>query len=191
MNKAKKTLKKIGSNDVKVLGKVLEIETYIEDVERQIDQIIRRVVNGESIPHHEKVFSIFERHTEWISKGKAGVPVELGLNVCIVKDQFGFILHHHVMQQETDDKIAVSMVEETQNKFNDFTSCSFDKGFHSKTNQKKLSELLDFVVKKANLPKSERNLSLLKRLLRLEKNILGSKFTGRYQQNFLFSQSLN
>lgn len=43
--------------------------------------IDRRVLKGECIPHEEKVFSIFEPHTEWICKGKAGVPVELGLRV--------------------------------------------------------------------------------------------------------------
>jgi hypothetical protein len=59
------------------------IRGYIVHAERQIDQIERRVIHGEIIPHDEKVFSIFEPHTEWISKGKAGVPVELGLRVCI------------------------------------------------------------------------------------------------------------
>ena len=48
----------------------------------------------------KKVFSIFEEHTEWISKGKAGVPQELGLCVCILEDQHGFILHHHVMEKQ-------------------------------------------------------------------------------------------
>jgi hypothetical protein len=40
------------------------IEEYIRHAERQIDQIRRRVVLGEKIPHEEKVFSIFEPHTE-------------------------------------------------------------------------------------------------------------------------------
>ena len=53
-----------------------ELDAYIADIERQSDQIRRRVLRGERIPHSEKVFSIFERHTEWINKGKAGVPVE-------------------------------------------------------------------------------------------------------------------
>jgi len=30
----------------------------------------RRVLNGETIAHDEKVFSIFEDYTEWVSKGK-------------------------------------------------------------------------------------------------------------------------
>ena len=146
IDRAKETIKKIQSFDMIVYLKIQEIEEYMAHAERQIDQIRRRVVEGETIPHHEKVFSIFEEHTEWISKGKAGVPVELGLKVCIVKDQFGFILHHHVMQNETDDKIAVSMVRETQNRFPGFNSCSFDKGFHSPENQKQLATMLDKVI---------------------------------------------
>ena len=51
---------------------------------RQIDQIDRRLLKGETIPQNEKVFSIFEPHTRWISKGKAGCPVELGVQVCII-----------------------------------------------------------------------------------------------------------
>ena len=77
-----------------------ELEVYIAHAERQIDQIRRRVIYGETIPHEEKVFSIFEPHTEWIGKGKAGVPVELGLRVCVLEDQHRFILHHQVMEKK-------------------------------------------------------------------------------------------
>jgi len=45
---------------------VKQIEHYIKHAQRQIDQIDRRVLNGEVIPHDEKVFSIFEDHTEWV-----------------------------------------------------------------------------------------------------------------------------
>jgi hypothetical protein len=116
-------------------GQIMMIENFIMHAERQIDQIIRRVIKGEKIPHREKVFSVFEEHTEWISKGKAGVPQELGLKVCVLEDQYGFILHHHVMVDQTDDQIAVAMVTDTQKKYNGLTSCSFDKGFHSQKNQ--------------------------------------------------------
>jgi transposase, IS5 family len=40
---------------------------------------MERVLCEQAIPHEDKVFSVYEPHTEWISKGKAGVPVELGL----------------------------------------------------------------------------------------------------------------
>jgi len=68
------------------------IDQFVNHADRFMDQIRRRIINEESIPHEEKVFSVFEEHTEWISKGKAGVPVELGLRVAIVECQFGFIL---------------------------------------------------------------------------------------------------
>ena len=128
------------------------IEGYMEHARRQTDQIRRRVLQGEKIPHSEKVFSIFEPHTEWISKGKAGVPVELGLRVCIVEDQHRFILHHQVMEKTTDDQVAVPMVKETQTRFSGIYSMSFDKGFHTPDNQVALREMLPMVV----LPKKGR-----------------------------------
>ena len=142
----------IKGGGIEILRKVAEIRMYINHAYRQIDQISRRVINDEKIPHNEKVFSVFEEYTEWISKGKAGVPVELGLKVCILEDQFGFILHHQVMQDQTDDQVAVLIVKEAQDKFKLLTACSFDKGFHSPKNQKDLRDLLDFVV----LPKKGR-----------------------------------
>jgi len=144
--RAKESLLAVSSPSIVAHLKIGEIRKYITHAERQIDQIRRRVVEGETIPHDEKVFSLFEEHTEWISKGKAGVSQELGLKVCVVKDQFGFILHHRVMQKETDDQIAVRIIQETKDRFNQLSECSFDKGFHSPYNQKELAKILDRVI---------------------------------------------
>jgi hypothetical protein len=134
-----------------------DLHTFSLHADRQIDQIGRRAIQDETIPHDEKVFSLFEPHTEWISKGKAGVPVELGLRVCIMEDSHGFILHSHVMQKTTDDKVAVPMVKATKEKFPSFNACSFDKGFHSPANQTDLKALIDQVVspKKGKLSKAD------------------------------------
>jgi hypothetical protein len=123
-----------------------ELDAYIADIERQSDQIRRRVLRGERIPHTEKVFSIFERHTEWINKGKAGVPVELGLRVAVCEDQHGFILYHHVMEKTTDEQIAIALVEETKARFPEVESASMDKGFHSPANQARLAEIVELPV---------------------------------------------
>lgn len=131
---------------------VKALDGYIAHAERQIDQIRRRAINGIVIPHSEKVFSIFQPHTEWISKGKAGVPVELGLRVCVLEDRNGFILHHRVMENETDDKVAVTMIAQAKERFPRLTLCSFDKGFHSPQNQIDLKKELTTVV----LPKKGR-----------------------------------
>jgi hypothetical protein len=129
-----------------------DLSIFSQHADRQIDQIKRRVIEGEKIPHAEKVFSLFQPHTEWISKGKAGVPVELGIRMCIMEDNHGLILHHRVMKKETDDKIALEMVNATQVNFPGFNACSFDKGFHSLENQRQLKDKLKKVV----LPKKGR-----------------------------------
>ena len=131
---------------VRFAAELGELDEFMGHTQRQIEQIDRRVLQGQSIPHEEKVFSLFQPHTEWISKGKAGVPMELGLRVCVVEDEYRFILHHVVMQQTTDDAIAVPIIEQTQQSFGALRSISMDKGFHSLANQTRLKELADVVV---------------------------------------------
>ena len=137
---------------------MLLLREYMDYAKKLMGQIIRRVHFNESIPHHEKIFSIFQPHTEWISKGKAGVPVELGLRVNIIEDQHQFILHHQVMRRMTDEKVAVKIVNQTKKRFPDLAIVSWDKGAHSPQNQRDLKELLDLVVlpKKGRLTEAER-----------------------------------
>ena len=144
-----KKLKKLPHFHIDELSKINE---WMAHSERQILQIEKRIIQEEKIPHNEKVFSIFESHTEWISKGKAGVPVELGLRTCILESNDGFILNHKVMEKTTDDAVAVDMVSTAKKNFPQLESCSFDKGFHSQQNQKDLAEKLDLVI----LPKKGR-----------------------------------
>jgi hypothetical protein len=160
VHRAKKSIAILNAMGISSVARVMTIENYIAHAERQIDQIRRRVLDGETIPHHEKVFSLFEEHTEWISKGKAGVPQELGLGVCILEDQYGFILHHHVMEKEKDVDIAVSMVAEAKRKFAALSCCSFDRGFYSPANRQGLQEILDDVVlpKKGKLAEAEKQI---------------------------------
>jgi len=155
VSKVKETiliLRKLGILSVSQDLRLITVEEYIVHAERQIDQIRRRVVLDEKIPHQEKVFSLFEPHTEWISKGKAGVPQELGLSVCVLKDQYGFILHHQVLERQTDDKVAVAMTQGAKDRFENLVGCSYDKGFYSPENKRQLSDILDCVV----LPKKGR-----------------------------------
>jgi hypothetical protein len=160
LERVKNTLDQLRDGQLVAEEKLLEIEKYMAHAQRQIDQIRSRVINGEKIPHDQKVFSIFEEHTEWICKGKAGVPHELGLRVCILEDQYGFILHHHVMEKQTDDKVTVMMVREAKQKFDALNQCSFDKGFYSPLNREKLEEILPKVIlpKKGKLSEKDKQL---------------------------------
>jgi IS5 family transposase len=160
VNRAKESIRILNVMDIGNVAQIMLIENFLSHADRQIAQIRRRVLEGETISHHEKVFSIFEEHTEWISKGKAGVPQELGLSVCILEDQYGFILHHHVMENQKDVDIAVMMVLEAKRRYAALSGCSFDKGFYSPENKEKLKELLEQVIlpKKGKLSQKDKQI---------------------------------
>ena len=123
-----------------------EFEKYRKYAKTFIDQIERRVLKGETIPHKEKIFSIFEPHTEWVSKGKMGVPVELGVKLAIVQDQNQFILHHHIMQNQQDVDVAKNLVLSVKQKYGNIDSISLDRGFWSPENEAVLKEYVCNVV---------------------------------------------
>ena len=51
---------------------------------KHLDLVVRRLLHEETIPAHEKVFSLFEPHTEWIQKGKQRPNVELGHKLSLI-----------------------------------------------------------------------------------------------------------
>ncbi len=138
--------------------RILRIESYLKPARRQLDPVDRRLLKGEKIPQEEKVFSIFEEHTRWCVKGKAGVPVELGVPVAVLEDQHGFLLHSRILWEGGDVDHAVPMIREAQARFPDLRLCSFDRGFHSPSNRIALDELLDHNVlpKKGKLGPADR-----------------------------------
>ena len=101
------------------------IQGFIAHAQRQIGQVERRLLRGETIAHAEKVFSVFEEHTRWVSKGKAGTPVELGVPVALIEDQHQFILHHKILWQGADVDVAVPLVSEAQALYPELRACSF------------------------------------------------------------------
>lgn len=100
------------------------------------DQIERRLLKGEMIPAEEKIYSIFEEHTEWINKGKLNKKVELGHLLLITTDEHQFIIDYKVMEAEKDPSQIPSLIQRVKQKFKDqkIYSHSFDKGFYSKDN---------------------------------------------------------
>jgi hypothetical protein len=160
IEKAKETVQTLRIQTSYADHKIEEIEKYIKYAEIQINQIQRRHFLGETIPHAEKIFSIFQEHTEWISKGKAGVSQELGIRVCILEDQYRFILHHRVMRKTTDEKITVPMTREAKDRFPDLNSCSYDQGFYAPGIREQLAKIIDQVIlpKKGRLTKSEKEI---------------------------------
>ncbi len=107
------------------------IRGFIGHVRHRADLTGRRILKGGTIPHRGKVHPISGPHTRWISKGKAGVPVEPGVPVRVPEDRHGFLPHRSVMWEGSDVDVAVTMVEEARARFPDLSVVSFDRGPHS------------------------------------------------------------
>jgi IS5 family transposase len=67
---------------------------------RVIHQATRRVLCGEPVSNDEKIFSIFESHTELLKRGKAGKPIEFGHMIQIGQVSNKFITDYAVFEHK-------------------------------------------------------------------------------------------
>lgn len=134
-------------SDPLAFSKSIQLGYFHDMLLKHIDLLERRIIKGELIPSGEKLYSIFETQAEWLSKGKKFNPVEIGHNVLIATDQFDFIIHHKVMQKQTDVQITQQIASALVMKFPKMIdSLSFDKGFYSLENRNFVQSLIPNTV---------------------------------------------
>src|SRR5579871_425166 len=85
-----------------------EIAHYCDLGARVIDQARRRVLDGEQVPTSEKVYSIFEPHTDLIKRGKVRTPVEFGHKVFLAESAKGLITQYDVLKGNPVDEVHVA-----------------------------------------------------------------------------------
>jgi IS5 family transposase len=81
-----------------------EIDRYCGLGDRVIDQARRRVLAGEQVPNAEKIYSIFEPHTDLIKRGKVRTPVEFGHKVFLAESAHGLITQYQVLKGNPCDE---------------------------------------------------------------------------------------
>ena len=129
-------------------GLCMSLEYYAGLLDKHIGLLDRRVMKGEQIPHHEKMFSIFESYTEWIVKGKSRPSVELGKKVAITTDQWGLVVDMEIMKHEQDRDVIIRIADRLLSKYR-VASLSVDKGYWDAENR----ELLKLYIKDVVMPK--------------------------------------
>ncbi|MGH7353560.1 MAG: ISNCY family transposase, partial [Candidatus Rokuibacteriota bacterium] len=87
-----------------------EITHYCDLADRVVAQARRRVLQGETVPTAEKLFSIFEPHTDLIKRGKAQTPVEFGHKVFLAESAIGLITDYRVLDGNPPDTEHVGPV---------------------------------------------------------------------------------
>jgi len=124
---------------------------------KQMDLVERRWLNEEKIPHQEKVFSLFEPHTEFIKKGKLFPPVELGHKLLLTTDQHELILDYRVMDQPDERQETIGVADRLAGRYgaSQIASLSFDKGFSRQEDR----QLLELYIPEVIMPKSGKRTS--------------------------------
>lgn len=143
--KIEKTKCDLPINEIIDVAKTIELERFIGLLDKHVDLVERRIIKGEKIPHEEKLFSIFEEYTEWITKGKSRPNVELGKKLSITTDQFGLIIDYYIMENESDSEIVLSTADRILSKYK-IKSWSFDKGYWHKDNKWLLATEVENVI---------------------------------------------
>jgi transposase, IS5 family len=119
-----------------------QITTYCDLADRVIDQARRRVLYGEQVPSEQKVYSIFEPHTDLIKRGKVLKPVEFGHKVFLAESAQGLITDYRVLKGNPADSDHVeASLERHQKTFQHPPECyAGDRGFYSADNVQRCQE---------------------------------------------------
>ena len=131
--------------DISLQAKIAELSHFVTLTEQVGDTAYRRVILNQKIPNADKIFSLFEPHTQLYRRGKASEPNQFGRLVLVFEDSAGFILHHYMMPRDAQDAdVAVEQTRIVQSRYdNQIETLSFDRGFYSADNEQQLQELID------------------------------------------------
>ena len=127
---------------------------------KHIFLISDRLLEGRKIPAAEKLYSLFEQHTEWVAKGKSRPSVELGRRLLIATDQYHLIHTYQVMTGGNECAEVIPLTDHLLKTLptGSLQSISFDRGFSSVENRELLELEIPIVVmpKKGKLGQADR-----------------------------------
>ena len=116
---------------------------------RILDQARRRILDGESVPNQEKIFSLFEPHTELLKRGKAGRPIEFGHMIQIQQVPSKFITDYDVFENKpVEYELLEPAIESHKRLFGNYPDkLAADKGYYESMEQiDRLSEIVEVVA---------------------------------------------
>ena len=121
-----------------------ELLHYVDLTAKVCSTARRRVLEGETVPNEDKIFSIFEPHTELIKRGKQPLPIQYGHNVWVVEDAVGFVVDYGVVANGVlDQDVVLPIMTKLQARFKGkIKSASFDRAFHTPENQQELAKIV-------------------------------------------------
>jgi IS5 family transposase len=132
-----------------------ELVQYRRLGERVLDQARRRIIDQETVPNQEKIFSLFEPLTELLKRGKAARPIEFGHMIQIQQVEGKFITDYDVFETKpVEHELVEPALERHKELFGTYPrELAADKGYYAGMPQiERLSEIVETVAisKKGN-----------------------------------------
>ena len=133
-----------------------KIDHYCQLGARVIGQSRRRVLEGEPVPTEEKIYSIFETHTDLIKRGKTQKPIEFGHKIFLAESAHGLITQYRVLEGNPPDHVHVKpSLQRHQETFGWAPAWySSDRGFFSDENIKAYRRSSSSVISAAGWKKN-------------------------------------
>ena len=119
------------SGDIDLQGVAGELKGFLPAMTTVVYNARRREIQGETVPAAERVFSIFEPHTELIMRGRRNKPIEFGHMVLLCQAPEKFITDYEVMPERIADcKLTEVVIDRHEELFGETPEVlAGDKGF--------------------------------------------------------------
>jgi len=111
-----------------------QMKSYLGSIKTVLLVAERVWIQGEVVSAKERIFSLFEDHTELIKRGRRNKPVEFGHMILLGQTKEKFITQYSVMREKiVDSLLPESILEEHKSTFGERPDeLAADKGFCSK-----------------------------------------------------------
>ena len=124
----------------------LELKAYLPSMKTIVATAGRAQIEGETVPASDRVFSLFEQHTELIKRGRREKPVEFGHKVLLCQTIEKFITDYEVYEKQLADcELTESVIQRHEKLFGTRPEVlAADKGFcPAEAKFKELAEQVD------------------------------------------------
>ena len=110
INQVSNVIKKKPSFGIEAMVWAIQLEKHIEVMQLVYDMAYRKEIKGEKVPNEEKIYSIYEQHTDIIVKGSR--DIKFGHKVDLCSGKSNLILNCQVLRgNPSDSKLFVPAVD--------------------------------------------------------------------------------
>jgi len=120
-----------GWGDLELTAVADELKRFLPSMKKVVSQARRSQLEGQTVPAAERVFSIFEPHTELIKRGRREKPVEFGHAMLLCQTAEKFITDYEVFAaRPADCTLTEQVIERHEELFGERPEVlAADKGF--------------------------------------------------------------